>query len=612
MKAPLHPSGVKKRTRSRMQTFAVAATAAWSRARAPRNAPPVLCLLALGLTLTSSGCTVHEPAAGESSGVQVGFRVRSDAAERLNSDDGWAGAFNENVTVQADRPFRIRFEVEGSRHATIARRFVLQYRRNGGAWSEVAAEDFPKPDEASPRVSIVSTGAYTHGSATTDLLPGSSALFRVGAGISLSPWTPSWSGNAGHGEWEWPLVIRRFADGAVMNNEGDTFEFRMVDANGSLLSSYTNPVLTLSVPHGHVGGTFVETPGRIGPWEASNGDLYFIVEPSETDNKMMVVKSADRGATWQEVDAPNRPSENDLEGVGSALYGNTIYILHQRSRRTLLHSFRTSDHPTHPDTWEVRDELVAIHEPPPTQVAAIAVRSDGSIVSVYGGASKIHYRIRTPGGNWGTEAMIDAGVPPATLSGPRVALGADDMVHLAYTGDGGIAWYRRIRPDGTLTPRTQITSGLDASASGRGSILPLLYLPRTNSVAIIYRLETGKLWERRVIGDAALSAPVQVSDRSVVQNAVDSHQTGADAVADGTAVHVLFIEQGSGSIYYTRADATGVWQPSTLQVDGIRGSWIRGALLTRGDGPTYGYVYDGGSRGGAGMNKFAQVRLGGR
>ncbi len=86
----------------------------------------------------------------------------------------------------------------------------------------------------------------------------------------------------------------------------------------------------------------------------------------------------------------------------------------------------------------------------------------------------------------------------------------------------------------------------------------------------------------------------------------------SDAVADGRTVHVLFIEQGSGSIFHTHSDDAGIWQPSTLQVDGIRGQWIRGPL-TRGDAASvYGYVYDAGSDGGSGMNRFAEVPLGGR
>ena len=86
-----------------------------------------------------------------------------------------------------------------------------------------------------PRVSLVTCPAYANGTETTDLLTGSSARFHAGAGISSAERTPSWSGAGSHTEFEWALVIRRYADGAVANEEGDTFELRMVDAGGAVV-----------------------------------------------------------------------------------------------------------------------------------------------------------------------------------------------------------------------------------------------------------------------------------------------------------------------------------------------------------------------------------------
>jgi len=91
-----------------------------------------------------------------------------------------------------------------------------------------------------------------------------------------------------------------------------------------------------------------------------------------------------------------------------------------------------------------------------------------------------------------------------------------------------------------------------------------------------------------------------------VQHAVDLQQAGADAVADGDVVHVLFIGESDRSIYSTHDD--GGWQPATLRVDGIDGSWVHGNIYVRPEGvKVYGYVYDAGSRGGAGMNRFDEV-----
>jgi len=105
-----------------------------------------------------------------------------------------------------------------------------------------------------------------------------------------------------------------------------------------------------------------------------------------------------------------------------------------------------------------------------------------------------------------------------------------------------------------------------------------------------------------------------VSTRRVVQNAVDSDQAGADAIATGGVVHVLFIDEDAGHIYHTRSKESGVWSPATLHIDDINAQWIRGMPLARGGtAPSvYGFVYDAGSNGGSGMNRYAEIPLDGR
>jgi hypothetical protein len=734
-----------------------------------------------------AGCAANQPSPG--AGSQPAFRVRTDFKAALNSDQGWAGALNENVTIPADRPFRVRLEVERPPGAATGAPFRLQYRRNGGDWTGVEAHDFPHPvrelemdfakvevgatpdgwnvthggaggitvasvgrekvvraqaaqepliglyptpwaatelaaefrlpagnrngvgfvfgyvdaanhwrvfldpgagairvsrfvngteavatekrtaitlgrwhhieiqteankvevsyddgalelevepgaaipsspfgfqvpadnavefqdfavagEARTPRVSIVSCPAYQHGAETTDLLTGSSARFQPGAGISSAERTPSSSAAGAHAEFEWALVIRRYADGAVANEEGDTFELRMVDTGGTAFDGSRNPVLRLTIPPGHVGGTFVETPGGIGPFQAGNGDLYFIMEPAETNNVFMMIKSTDNGATWREVDGANRPETNDLESVDARQVKDTIHIIHQVTASTRYHAFRTSDHPTHPDTWGVRDEVAATAASV-AQAATLAVRSDGSMVTFYV-ADTVHYNVRSSGGTWAAGTILDPGVAPKS-AGPRAVLGADDTVHVAYYGVDGTIWYRRLLRDGTLTRRQQLASGLGRTRAEYGTVLPLVFIPRTNTVVIIYRQSDGRLWERRVGSDGTPTPAKQVTDRVVIQDAVDSQQPAADAVVDGETVRVLFVEQSSRSIFSTH-DHTG-WQPSTLRVDNILGSWIRGNVYTRPDGKkVHGFIYDAGSDGGAGMNRFGEIALSGR
>lgn len=459
-------------------------------------------------------------------------------------------------------------------------------------------------DAYSPLASIVSNAAYRHGDATTDLLASSSLPFVAGSGTSFAPSTPAWVGANAQGEWEFPIVLRYFADGAQNNLDGDQYDFRVVDDTGSVLDAKLTPSVTLQVPDGHLGGTFVETPGRLGPWQGTNGDMYFLMEPSETDNKMMIVKSTDGGKRWKEADGEHRPKTGDLEGVATHFDGEHIHILHQTSDDVLYHVFQTGKNGGS-EGWVIQDEKLASPSEPPVQVADLVVRSDGSVVGIYGDLHKLRYRVRSPAGKWSDPTIIEPDTA-RDLSGPVMAIDNDDTVHLAYTGFDGTAWYRQISANGALSEPMLISDELGTEVEDASAILPLVYLPESNEVSIVFRMGNGQLWETRV-GERMASA-VQVSEKMVVRNAADSEQVGADMVVYGQQVHVLFIEQDTGRLYHTVREGENPWSEPTLQVEGENILWVRGAIVFDGNGDiAYGFIYDGGSEGGSGMNRYSEV-----
>ncbi len=457
-----------------------------------------------------------------------------------------------------------------------------------------------------PRVSLVSGGAFTHGDTTLPLLRPAGAS-EPGYGVSLQAWTPAWAAPPGAlGEFEWPLVIRRFSDGAEVNEDGDVFRFRMVDADGQVANAGPDPAVTLRVPAGHLGGTFVETPGRIGPFQASGGDLYFIIEPAETDNLFMMMKSQDGGRSWREIDGPNRPATGDLEAVDARLVGDTIHITHQITEAVLHHAFATSDHPALPDRWLARDEPVASGDAI-SQMASLAVRSDGGQVIVYLDDT-LRYVRRTPQGGVSPARLLDPDAHGIT-AGPQAVRGAADAVHIAYFEADGALWHRRLNGDMSSSPRQLIAEGAGATEAEYGAVLPLVYLQETRTLVIAYRLADGTLWERRIVGDAPPTPPVRLSARRVITNAVDSQQPAADLVSDGADLHALFVDAGTRDIYLT-SDCGRGWTAPSRQVAAIDGSWVRGGVYARADGVrVYGFVYDAGSRGGAGMNRFGEIVL---
>jgi hypothetical protein len=455
---------------------------------------------------------------------------------------------------------------------------------------------------------VVRTLAYVHGEPTSDLLAGSGLPFAGGMGVNLAAAGSAWTARAGQVELEWPLVVRRWVDGAETNEAGDRFELRLADGAGKALSGAAVAKVELAILAGHVGGTFVETPGRIGPWQAGNGDLYFIMEPAESSNLFMMIKSADGGRTWAEVDAAHRPETGDLEAVDGRVIGATIEIVHQVTRTVFRHAFRTSDHPTHPDTWAVTDE-VAARVRSRAQGASLVVRSDGSMVTFYVGET-LRYSVRSATGEWGPSVVVDREAAPF-LASPQAVLGAGDAVHVAYFGGDGTVWFRTLAVDGTLSAAVQLADGVGTERDAFGSVLPLVYLPERDTVVVAYQLADLRLWERRIGGCGVPTAAAMVTERPVVREAADSQQPGADLVDAGGALQVLFIDDATREIYSVGEDERGGWGPAVRRVADGRADWVRGLAYSSPDGGyVLRYVYDAGSGGGAGMNRYGEFWVG--
>jgi hypothetical protein len=121
------------------------------------------------------------------------------------------------------------------------------------------------------------------------------------------------------------------------------------------------------------------------------------MEPTETDNVFMMVKSVDGGQSWFEVDEENRPQISDLEGLGSVMTEDgIIHIVHQISEGVYHHAFAIADHQESKDRWIVDSHLIATHDKPPTQTADVTLRSDGSLVAVFAIGDQLQYSMLDP------------------------------------------------------------------------------------------------------------------------------------------------------------------------------------------------------------------------
>lgn len=530
-------------------------------------------------------------------------RFRSDFAAHLNADSGWAAAENAPAKLYFDQPFRLRVQTRALANQIEGHILTLQYRKNGEHWLPIGVSNFPYPRLATPSVAIVSTRAYQHGDETERLLGDMRIEWDEGFAINLAASTPVFRGGSEALEWEWPLVVRRFADGPSFNEDGTVIEFRLVDGLGRPVDGRAPAVAEFEAAPGHLGGTFIESPGRIGPYQSESGELYFFMEPTETDNRFMAMRSEDFGRSWREVSGHNRPAADDLEGVATARFGDTIHIVHQVSEEVFYHAFDMAG-----GVWITDSESIATHAEPPTQFAALAARSDGSLVAMYAGEQRVFLQIRDSNGVWGRAAVVDADIEPA-LSGPVVEVLENDLVVIAYTALDGRGFVRHLLPDDSLSPRLLLSNRMGVHETENGAILPIAALPAGDS-AIVYREQDGLLYERRLNADTQLSRAVRVSDIPVVTGAVDSDQVGADLISAGDSLHLLFIDAASRSIYYTHSARSGQWSVPKVVVSGIEASWVRGSLhFDSNKQPIYGFVYDAGSQGGAGMNRYASLSL---
>jgi len=561
------------------------------------------------LPLISSGCAVpaSKPAiATEPSAIEVlSYRFRADFSAELNADSGWAAPEKVTPAQIYDQPFRLRIRVQAVTTPPEGHILSLQYRWKGGQWSAVGVSDFPYPAFATPVVSVISTQAYAHGDETERLLGDPEIDTEDGAGMNAVAATPVWRAGNDAVEWEWPLVIRRFSDGPTFAEDGDAFELRLVDGYGRPVTGGGPIVVKATAASAHLGGTFVETPGRLGPYQSEQGHLYFFMEPSETDNRFMAVKSTDYGNSWREVDGAARPKADDLEGVASVRKGSTIHLLHQISEEVFYHAFDLSGS----GSWLVTDQSIATLEEPSTQFVDVTARSDGSLVTLYGGARRLFLQIRSAEGIWGEPVEIDTELEPV-LSGPVLVTGANDLVTLAYTGKDGSGFIRHLYPDGSLSSRQLLSTRLGIDDEENGAILPLVVFPETGTTVVLYREQDGMIFERRFSHDGVLTAPAQVSPLPVIINAVDSEQVGADLIRDGSTLHLLFIEAKTRSIFHASSDQAGIWSEPRAIIEGVDAAWVRGSLHVDAAGnPVYGFVYDGGSRGGSGFNRYFALPL---
>jgi hypothetical protein len=205
----------------------------------------------------------------------------------------------------------------------------------------------------------------------------------------------------------------------------------------------------------------------------------------------------------------------------------------------------------------------------------------------------------------------------ALASGVMTVGLADDAIRMSYTatspdGSARSVWHRTLTPSGSLTAATRLGEGVGTAEEEIGAVLPLGWVSASNAVVVAWRHADGTLWEQRIRANGGVSAPVRITTRPVVQSAADSDQVGADLVVHAGVVHVVYIDGETRDLWHTSSPAPGVWIPARPVIEGIDAQWVRGRVVRDPSGASvYGFVYDAGSNGGSGMNRYGVIAFDG-
>lgn len=553
------------------------------------------------------------------------WRIRSGDTVGLNVDSGWAADENIGATIGTGQLFRIRFKVRDSTGDYAVSVAVKLQVNDGAGWVDADIFD----GSATPAILVLDSAQYTHGDATSTELLTSTTTYVNGEGLDTSITSGSVAaGNSQETEFEYCMMAMGFYDGPSQNQDSDTLTFRLVESGGTVFGgTYNNPTITISETAGYIGGTHVETPGRIGPFCDGNGNLYYIIENAETDNNFVMIKSTDGGDTWREVDGSNRPTETDLESVDAVQRGTAIYILHHSGSNVVHHLFNTSDAVSNPDTWVTTDETVHGSISYYDQFCAIERREFGAyagdLVAFYhrddAGDERISYKVKPNGGSWGSEQNLDSTASTDFRGVMCVKEAGSDKIHICYKDATNLdIFHKSLDDDGTLSARETITTDSPISPTGNCGMTEMIaWLDGSDEKAMVCYVDhsESKLKSRVITNDGSPATEAAASDNTVAQDQGTSRQPVASLALYGTTALLLYADNTTRDLYRDENANDGGWGTDAEETDGLDLDYIRGMVFTHSAGnggdTVLGYVYEDGGSGHTGFIWYAERVLAG-
>ena len=406
-----------------------------------------------------------------------------------------------------------------------------------------------------------------------------------------------------------PEVFGDLADGR------HTAAVRAIDPAGNRDSSAATATWTVTMTDpaatGRIEGIEPEAHGHVPPYRDGNGNLYRVVEefgsPEPDHNTPRMMKSADGGATWVEVDEGSRPTDNDLEGAWFLQSGSVLVFVHTDGRNVSYSEFHTSDATTDPDRWVTRNERGITGLSAGSQQWACAARTSDGRVWVFfsdtlaGSNKQLAFIRRDAAGSWTPKTRISSDAE--SLAGATCVVDPEtDVTHVFYHdyADKQVL-YRSLSPAGVLSaPRRIDTTGTDGASRNYNAVTNPIVYTASGSTVVTAMFASASGVRAVPITDGVVGGEQVVDSATPLISPLNSDEnTGNDGpvmhlAVHGTTVHAMWVVASTGDVWHSSRPHGRSWSAPVRVVDSGAGhvSWLYSNVLSQGGADSLAFTYD--------------------
>lgn len=346
----------------------------------------------------------------------------------------------------------------------------------------------------------------------------------------------------------------------------------------------------------------VSNNGYAGPFRASNGDHYVVLQVTTNKDVVAVYKADNGDNTWAEQDSAGRPITavvSDRQGLCATLSGTVIHVATWGSsgsnRYVHYHAFDTSS-----DTWTTTEEAVAGPFTSNTGfgTVSIEVRSDGDKIIFYQGPyenisasnyDRIYYAVHQGTGWTDASGFLNTG-ETKQYRFVYTVMGASDKVHVFYSDESALeVVHVSFNSSNTLSSIETVTTTSSANPLSR----PFYFDDGGNETITVGVMQGTTAYRYTVVNDGTPGGGEAVSDVAVHQDFSGAHRSFGMVANPSTGIEYLaYVDSTTQDLWYDVRDG-GTWGTDTEVLDAITGKRLCVNVYTIDNGDTVlAYVYN--------------------